>query len=54
MIICLFVITFFAVIASGPAGKEFLDERRARRDRPLAKVIYLPTAACRERDHDVP
>jgi len=49
MLICLFVITFFAVVASGPAGREVLDARRARRDRPLAKVIYLPSAACRER-----
>ena len=48
MVACLIVLTFFAVIATGPAGIEWRDNRRARRDRPLAKVIYLPSSVCRE------
>lgn len=48
MIICLLVITFFAVIATGPAGVEWREKRRARLDRPTARVLYLASGACRE------
>jgi len=51
VIICLLVITFFATALSGPAGLEWLERRRAARreleDRPVARVIYLPSAGCR-------
>ena len=48
MIICFFVITFFAVVLSGPAGLDWVEERRVARDRPMATVHYLPTASCRD------
>lgn len=46
------VIAFFAVVATGPAGTEYLDRRRVRRqdhdDQPLARVVgTIPSAACR-------
>jgi len=48
---------FVLVVATGPVGVEVRERRRARRqlrlDRPLAKVIYLPTAACRPRESDL-
>lgn len=48
----LLVLTFFAVVASGPAVTDPLAARRERRreaaDRPLARVVYLPSAACRD------
>lgn len=53
VIFCLLVITFFGVLASGPAGRDYLERRRAHRDRPLAQVFYLPTSACREPEGEV-
>ena len=50
MMICLMVIAFFATALSGPAGIEWLAERRARRElRRLyaARVVYLPSASCK-------
>jgi hypothetical protein len=55
MLYCLLVIVFFATFASGPAGRELVVDpimrRRAARleleSSPPARVIYLPTAACR-------
>ena len=47
MILCFMVIAFFATVVTGPAGVEYLEARRARRDRPLATVHYLPSSACR-------
>ncbi len=52
MIACLLVITFFAVVGTGPDGVDWLARRRALRDRPVAKVLYLPDGACRERPGD--
>jgi hypothetical protein len=47
----LIVTVFVATVMTGPAGKDWLAERRDRRrlelDRPLAKVIYLPSESCR-------
>ena len=54
LIACLLVLTFFGVIASGPAGVDYVKQKREilrhRRDRelPAARVMYLPSAACRE------
>lgn len=48
------VAVFLYVVGTGPAGVEWRENRRARRqlelDRPLAKVIYLPSAGCRQPD----
>ena len=49
MIFVLFVIVFFTVVVTGPAGVEWQEKRRALRDRPMAKVLYLPTASCQTR-----
>jgi hypothetical protein len=47
------VLTFFAVVATGPAVTDPIRARRERRqaeaDRPVARVAYLPSAACRPR-----
>lgn len=43
MIICGCVIAFFTTILTGPAGREYLERRRARRDWPRAQVTYLPS-----------
>ena len=53
MILALALIaTFVATYMTGPAGQEWLAERRAHRVRllepPRATVHYLPSAACRE------
>jgi len=44
----------FALIAvglvvgmTGPAGRAWFEQRRAQRERPRARVIYLPSGACR-------
>lgn len=46
------LVTFLAVVLTGPAGVEWRDRRAAARsasrDRPLARVIYLPASACRD------
>lgn len=47
MIVCLIAIVFFATIATGPAGLEWAERRRARHDQPKARVVYLPSAVCR-------
>jgi hypothetical protein len=47
VLICLLVLTFFAVISTGPAGLEYLERRRALLDMPKATVMYLPSARCR-------
>lgn len=47
MVACLLVILFFTVVLTGPAGVEFLQNRRALLDRPTARVTYLPGACCR-------
>lgn len=47
MIICALVILFFGTIATGPAGLEWRDARRARADFPTVKVTYLPSRSCR-------
>lgn len=43
------VVAFFGLVVggTGPAYHEWLDRRRANRDRPLARVVYLPSARCR-------
>lgn len=43
------VCVFFGVVTcvTGPAFDGWRARRRARRDAPMAKVIYLPSAACR-------
>jgi hypothetical protein len=52
----LLVLVFFATIATGPAGKDLIDQYIRRKpepqleEPPMAKVIYLPTAACRGED----
>lgn len=43
--------TFVATVMTGPAGREWLANRRARRlelESPTARVLYLPSSACRE------
>lgn len=47
VVICLLVLTFFAVIATGPAGLEWRERRRAELDEPRVRVVYLPSAGCR-------
>jgi hypothetical protein len=51
IIVVALVTVFVATVMTGPAGKDWLAERRDRRrlelDRPLAKVIYLPSESCR-------
>jgi hypothetical protein len=42
------LVSVFAVVAlTGPAGRDWRAARRALRDRPLARVAYLPSAGCR-------
>ena len=45
--IAVLIATFVVTVMTGPAGEEWLHERRVRRDRPLARVMYLPSATCR-------
>lgn len=51
MIIVVCVIAFFAVVSTGPDGcaawERYLARRRARRDLPDARVVYLPSGGCR-------
>lgn len=49
--------TFIAVVlaglvvgGNGPAYRDWLARRRARRDAPLATVVYLPSSSCRGPD----
>lgn len=57
MIVAGLLATFLAVVLTGPAGVEWRDRRAAARsavhDRPLARVIYLPTSAYRVVEHQV-
>ncbi len=48
MIPTMLVAVFTVVVATGPAGREWRERRRARRDAPMARVEYLPSRACRE------
>lgn len=52
MIVFLCLAVFLYVVGTGPAGAEWRTRRRARRmaelDAPMAKVLYLPSAACRQ------
>ena len=50
--VILLVVVFFAVVLTGPAGIEFLERRQRRLDQPRARVIYLPSRACRDADPD--
>lgn len=58
MLVCALVITFFAVVATGPDNAQWISARLAdvrskreeRADQPLARVVYLPSAACRARE----
>ncbi len=49
--ISLLVLVFVAVVMTGPAVADPLAAGRQRRrdetDRPSARVVYLPSAACR-------
>jgi hypothetical protein len=63
MLICAVVATFFITVISGPAGLEWLgkqewyrrhQERRRALDAPVARVVYLPSAACREICEPIP
>ena len=48
MIAYLAVIFFGLVVGgTGPSYWDWRRRRQERRDRPLARVIYLPTACCR-------
>jgi hypothetical protein len=47
MTVFLLVVAGLVVGGNGPAYHDWRDRRRALRDRPLAQVIYLPTARCR-------
>lgn len=49
VIICVLVIVFFVVVATGPAGLEWRERRRAELDAPVARVMYLPSASCTAR-----
>ena len=42
MLICLFVITFFVIVLTGPAGIEWRDKRKALKNQPLAKLLPFP------------
>lgn len=42
MILLLFVITFLAVVLTGPAGKDWLTKRKALKNRPDAKILPFP------------
>lgn len=48
--IAFLVLTFFVVILTGPACEGFWTRRKALRDAPGARVVYLPTGACRGDD----
>lgn len=37
----------YVVATTGPAFQDRRARRREEQDRPLARVIYLPSAACR-------
>lgn len=39
LLICALVVTFFGTIATGPAGLEVLEKRRARLDFPHVKQL---------------
>lgn len=48
MTLALFLIaTFFVTVMTGPSGQEYLENRRRRLEAPKARVLYLPSAACR-------
>lgn len=50
MIVEIIVVAFGLVVGgTGPGFQDWRARRRARRDRPLARVIYLPSSACRPR-----
>lgn len=53
MLLLALVATFVTVVATGPAGREYRERRRALRDAPLARVLYLPSGACWRRTDDV-
>lgn len=39
-------VVFLTTVLSGPAWDDWRARRRERRDRPLARVVYLPSARC--------
>jgi hypothetical protein len=43
------VLVFFGLVVggTGPAWHEWRRARAARRDRPMARVVHLPSAGCR-------
>lgn len=43
----LVVLAGLAIGGYGPSYTDWRDRRRARRDAPAARVIYLPSSACR-------
>jgi hypothetical protein len=48
MIPYLVVIAFgLVVVGTGPSYHQWRARRREERDRPLARVVYLPSASCR-------
>ena len=49
MIATVLVVMFLAVVMTGPAGQDWRAERHARRERPSARVMYLPSDRCREK-----
>ena len=51
IVVTLLVLTFFAVVVTGPAGVEYFEKRRALLDAPRMHVHlkYLPSSVCRER-----
>lgn len=50
VIALLLLAVFGATVYTGPALDDWRQRRRARRDAPMAKVVYLPSTALRQRD----
>lgn len=46
------IATALAVGFSGPDGRAWFARRRRKREQELARVVYLPSAACRPRSRD--
>lgn len=42
LLICSLVIVFFAVVATGPGGRDWLNRRKRLKEQPLAKVLPFP------------
>ena len=50
MIALLLLAVFAGTVYTGPALDDWRQRRKAQRDAPMAKVVYLPSTALRQRD----